>query len=1134
MAGGLAAADAPAELRARRSALGQKALAAMGEKKFQQAIELLRQSNAIQKQLKEETHPTTALNHLQLGVAHQRLGQLRLARGAHETSLAIARDCLRAKIRVPTGIITANWLALSRLHSRLGQYARAATYLEQYRRLKIKAGDESPVTRLTTNGKLADLYLDLRQYQKALALLLLDLKLARKTWPADSLNQCKFNLRLAEILLKLGRHDEAGVFLQQANATLRARPQVGPLHILGLNQQADLLLARGNEATVPKLLDLALKFAGKIHGPQSNAYAEQLIRQGRFFMSRGQLAKARANFESALAITRKNVDAIHPRTAQMLADLAHLEAQLGDTASAVRKYQLSIDIYSQTVGRDSPSLCAPLQQLALIDLRQGNYPAAQARLARALAIAEKSLGPNHQETAVLLASLGHLKLVMLDLQASAQLLERSLQLHLEIFGPTHRQTLGVRGERALLHEIFHEHQKAHAEYKLIHQAHSENDATHSLLAIRNLMRLARTLDQLGEDQRAGTRFEAALAAVKKSLGPRHRETAVVLSHQAHHHARHHRLDDALKLQQQSLDLMRQLKLDNDPFYFISLGHLAEYQQAHGQTAKAVNTLAQLLQRQHLLGPQILGKLTEPDALTFLRGQQFLTTQIETTIAAATGQPAALRLGAEHLALSKARLEEIRWAQSRVQSNSTGELSTQRERVAHLRAQLLYQRQPARVIPPAESLQAQAELRQAEAALAGLILKTDHAVARHLSGTRPTLEQIARQLPEGSALIDVVGYRQPAAGNVKAHQRYAAYLTFASAAGNPKVKRIDLGPARELNTAITELHRLMYRGLVAEPRLEPVIAKLSQALGAPLQKALGDTRQLFICPDSHLARLPFELLKTGDKYWLEKYQISYLGSAREILRLRQPRPKAPANPAVIVGAPKFTASPQPGSQRGGPFRPLKFSAKEIDVIARALGKDTQQLTGDRATEAALMKIKQPRVLHLSTHAYYLHDTNATGRNRALLNEAPANLRPVRLNPLLRCGLALTGANDPRPDGGAAGDGLLSGWEASQLNLHGTELVILSACESAVGEIHSGEGTLSLRRAFRVAGAEAVLASHWPVSDRATGELMRRFIVHWQGGKPRAEALRAAQRELRADEDLDSPYFWAAFTLMGQWR
>ena len=117
---------------------------------------------------------------------------------------------------------------------------------------------------------------------------------------------------------------------------------------------------------------------------------------------------------------------------------------------------------------------------------------------------------------------------------------------------------------------------------------------------------------------------------------------------------------------------------------------------------------------------------------------------------------------------------------------------------------------------------------------------------------------------------------------------------------------------------------------------------------------------------------------------------------------------------------------------------------------------------------------------------------------------------------------------------AWDGLLSGWEASQLNLHGTELVILSACESAVGEIHSGEGTLSLRRAFRVAGAEAVLASHWPVSDRATGELMRRFIVHWQGGKPRAEALRAAQRELRADEDLASPYFWAAFTLMGQWR
>jgi CHAT domain-containing protein len=102
-----------------------------------------------------------------------------------------------------------------------------------------------------------------------------------------------------------------------------------------------------------------------------------------------------------------------------------------------------------------------------------------------------------------------------------------------------------------------------------------------------------------------------------------------------------------------------------------------------------------------------------------------------------------------------------------------------------------------------------------------------------------------------------------------------------------------------------------------------------------------------------------------------------------------------------------------------------------------------------------------------------------------------------NPLLRCGVALAGANTliARPNQ-IADDGLFTGLEAAQLDLHGTELVILSACESSVGEIHAGEGAMSLRRAFRIAGAQAVLASQWPVSSAATQSLMKNFIAHWQ--------------------------------------
>ena len=115
-----------------------------------------------------------------------------------------------------------------------------------------------------------------------------------------------------------------------------------------------------------------------------------------------------------------------------------------------------------------------------------------------------------------------------------------------------------------------------------------------------------------------------------------------------------------------------------------------------------------------------------------------------------------------------------------------------------------------------------------------------------------------------------------------------------------------------------------------------------------------------------------------------------------------------------------------------------------------------------------------------------------------------------------------------------DGILTGLEASLLNLQGTELVILSACDSGSGEVKIGEGVMSLRRAFRIAGAETVLASHWPVNDKATSQLMTEFIRRWQAGEPRAKAWREAQLSLLRSKDFASPYFWAAFTLTGQWN
>jgi CHAT domain-containing protein len=320
--------------------------------------------------------------------------------------------------------------------------------------------------------------------------------------------------------------------------------------------------------------------------------------------------------------------------------------------------------------------------------------------------------------------------------------------------------------------------------------------------------------------------------------------------------------------------------------------------------------------------------------------------------------------------------------------------------------------------------------------------------------------------------------------------------------------------------------------------------------------------------------------------------------------------------VTSAATKFLSR----AYRGFKFAPLPGSEAEARNVARLLGGDAVLRLGKEAREAELKAVVSPRVLHLATHGFFLADqefkrTNArpgllaantfgasggfTARRSLALPENDWE------NPMVRCGIALAGANHAtnpmtrssrreeaqtnedrkvrngernqiednarphpgllpqekekgRPRSGEAGrvfgpdaandqslltsaatrfeeeDGLLTGLEASLLNLQGTELVILSACESGAGEVKIGEGVMSLRRAFRIAGAETVLASHWKVSDQATSRLMTEFMRRWRAGEPRAKAWREAQLALLRSEKFSNPYFWAAFTLTGQWR
>jgi CHAT domain-containing protein len=200
--------------------------------------------------------------------------------------------------------------------------------------------------------------------------------------------------------------------------------------------------------------------------------------------------------------------------------------------------------------------------------------------------------------------------------------------------------------------------------------------------------------------------------------------------------------------------------------------------------------------------------------------------------------------------------------------------------------------------------------------------------------------------------------------------------------------------------------------------------------------------------------------------------------------------------------------------------------EGERIARLLG--ATPLFADAAVESAIKHVRSPLVLHIATHGFFLPDRPV---ERAAA-EPEGRLGGAIENPMLRSGLALAGANTWL-DGGllpsAAEDALLNGEDVSALDLTSTELVVLSACDTGLGDVTAGEGVFGLRRAFVLAGARTLIMSLWKVPDQQTQELMTEFYDRILAGAPRAAALRAAQLAIKAVHP--DPLYWGAFICQG---
>jgi tetratricopeptide (TPR) repeat protein len=451
-----------------------------------------------------------------------------------------------------------------------------------------------------------------------------------------------------------------------------------------------------------------------------------------------------------------------------------------------------------------------------------------------------------------------------------------------------------------------------------------------------------------------------------------------------------------------------------------------------------------------------------------------------------------------------------------------------------------------------------------------------------------LQEVRENVPPGAVLIEFFRYtpltphpKKPKWGA----QQYAAWIIPAEGKGN--VRLVKLGDAESIDTAVGKLQQAMrdagkeiaYNEAEAETAIRRQLRSVAALVLSPLEEAVAVKHRWLISADSALWLVPWGALplKSGE-YAIERHAISYLVSGRElatqraanVMRERIPRQhrthivlngttlyvreeRHPTALGLVIADPDFNRSPGDRPAEGptnpaeggglfflsrsardplrGGWLPLRGSAAEaratLPHLQQYLKAEPSVFTGAEATEQRVLTAVAPRVLVLSTHGFFLPAESTE-------DAAPTT---DSLNPLLRCGLVFAGANQKGRAGADGSAGILTGLELVDLDLTGTELVVLSACDTGVGSVRSGDGVIGLRHAFRMAGAEAVVATLWRIPDKESADLIVAFWKQLASGLNAADALRAAQLDMikerrNSKRKAAHPYFWAGFTLTGQ--
>ncbi len=402
-----------------------------------------------------------------------------------------------------------------------------------------------------------------------------------------------------------------------------------------------------------------------------------------------------------------------------------------------------------------------------------------------------------------------------------------------------------------------------------------------------------------------------------------------------------------------------------------------------------------------------------------------------------------------------------------------------------------------------------------------------------------VEQVYQELPPDTVLIDFKQYREINLKTGKSEGlRWLAL--FISANDKSSLRLFDAGSVNKTKELVQKLHSRNYN------EREGVAQKLYQQLFGQLDSLLIPFKAVYLAPDSILNLIPFDSLKLPDNsYWIEQQEIRILHTGRD-LKPSYENPETSgmiaignvdydrfgSNKLALASSSSISNIPSNASNTIRDFKPIYFSKEEIERISsmyRLSKREPIKLwTGKDATEGRLKSLKSaPSVLHLATHGFYLPQSPQKNSFLDWYSEQP----------LVRSGLSLAGSNRGlKGEVSITGeDGILYSLEILGLNLQGTQLVVLSACETGQGVPDYSGGVFGLVRSFRIAGARSILVTLWPVKDRDAKDFMTTFYRNWLERFPEtpSRALRATKLAFlnSTNPTHRDPKVWSPYVLVG---